>query len=888
MNKLVSFSVFLMLTLISQQSIAQDQEPINNSWTSIIGTEVNLQRSDGITLTLKRYRDTSNSMCEVHASSSDGAYNHSSHYSGTCARGDLSQRTKAQVQNDIANSVPLLSILSSQSLSGRTGGSEYVTNDISDSDKGWAVQGDVQYVCSGTRNGRWDNSQDYCGANSQRNQNIARYTLPSDYVALDTDRIFIQHENNPANIHAAHGVRDVDGSCETHGNQFTSGHPEDSGSAEILQYDLPCHSTLISHFWEQTSAASGQRVVATSVNGEGRTQGDLLIHSALACTDMSQNWELYRGENRTFEYRNYTVCQAPDQQVFVGMGDKSDVSEDGFWNNSDASTYFEVRNFHSFAPVLNAPIIPRDAPIYFTTDQNQDVTVRWKDVSSAINYHISVEFHQGDHLYGNISSGLEFIIPSEKINNGISSLRLTACNVNSCSKYRFYEDSIDFRLANDFYCHQMPVIVADRTPVCAADKGILPFPEEDQGGAIQTVLTELAAMDRPLYLPPGRYRMDNNLILQNGNSIIGDENGLSILDGSYSETTPFLGNVHYFDRYNSEVIQNLSFENVRVLFYGIKDNIDISNNIFYNTKSLHAQMSITHGRYEVNRNIYLRGNDYPGDVFHGYKLKTTNVTNNFLGDLTAENTSSVQGFLDSSANIRLREAKKLTNRDGSVLDEFQSSYRKGWFSIRGTSFNFNKNYVTSSASKRLYNPDDEQYSINKSWIFVHAKYQRLVATQNYFSGLDDNSRNEIRFWDARDTIFAGNNINFTNFALRVNSGRAPSNVFGPAYFINNRLHNSAINYWHYFVDNLDIFANIPLILVHDNCYSDAVAVHGTWRVINSADNFKLSPNDTCSEVATNFISNHFNEITSDAAQVLIPEDLMDVLDLQIPLTITSQ
>ncbi|PVZ68250.1 hypothetical protein DC094_13210 [Pelagibaculum spongiae] len=535
---------------------------------------------------------------------------------------------------------------------------------------------------------------------------------------------------------------------------------------------------------------------------------------------------------------------------------------------------------------ISKPTIPRDRHITFTQVGNE-VLIDWLPASGATEYRLiaarQLSGQQPSTLIDQTQVDEFYTLTQSHLTDGISLLLLQACNDVGCTTYQRFGGL--FQSALDFYCSNMPSVTPDsKLTNCAAAEGIYPNAAGDQTQNIRNALARLAPQNRALYFPAGRYRVDSNIELQQGYNLIGDSNGLSILDGSHASTTVVIGNSNYYHKINDSEIRNLALENIRIHFYGRKNNIDISGNIFFNTKSSGYQVFVAHNQFEISSNIFLRGREFPGTVFASYRANRLNIHDNYLGDLSSAHVGQANEMLGNHAKLRLARAENLTNRDGSLLVDFQSSYSRGWYTSYSRSLNFHNNYTNSSAGRYLYNPQNQQLDIGRSEAFSHRQYDELIVTENYFSGWPAQLIAGLRFRNASKIYFAANHVDNMRLLTRVYPS---SNYFGlgESYFINNYFKNSQIEFWQSFVDSATQTPSIPLFLVHDNCFDHTESVNGayaTWRSINNRQNFKISENNACLPHQP-LPYGYFSEISNTEADQLIPSDFQHLLNLNVPL-----
>ncbi|CNL33355.1 glycoside hydrolase family 55 protein [Yersinia aldovae] len=116
---------------------------------------------------------------------------------------------------------------------------------------------------------------------------------------------------------------------------------------------------------------------------------------------------------------------------------------------------------------------------------------------------------------------------------------------------------------------------------CSTDLGINPNQGIDLSAEVSAALSD----GKSLFLPAGSYLIGSDIVLNEKNSLVGSESGVTILRGVKPDGSISIGNKTYGIPVNQLTIKNIIFDNATVNFYGNKKNILITNNAFINTVS---------------------------------------------------------------------------------------------------------------------------------------------------------------------------------------------------------------------------------------------------------------------------------------------------------------
>ena len=518
------------------------------------------------------------------------------------------------------------------------------------------------------------------------------------------------------------------------------------------------------------------------------------------------------------------------------------------------------------------------APLFQLRAKGDEIILIWND--DKVHHKITLVYKSGLEikLFEQFFKAMEKkTIPATIFNHPVS---LVAAYSYGEKWHRNFYLVREFTGIDDLYCPGMPAQTPQRKKTtCILSLGVFPNVDQDQSGVIEEALTEARKKDRALYFPAGRYKISRNLLMQDGDSLMGDPDGLSILDASQSHQTVIVGNENYYDEIHEESISNIVFENAAVRFYGRKHDIVLEGNVFFNTNRREEQLYVSHNNFLIKDNAFLRSKMFPGMTLFSYKNSNIRVESNFWGDLS--DISRAKNILSTNARKRLALLNYLQDSQGRFLEDAQSNYVKGWYSSLVRHGEMINNFSASSASDKLFNPETEVEDIDRDHNIYHIAYEYLLVTGNYFSGWPKDAYGGLKFRNAGTLYFAGNYLDEINLLTYTYASSVKK--LDSTFVLSNLFIESGVRYWQDYEDSEEMKLDINIFLVNRNHFiseTDDVSVKGTWRT-ESKSRFQLAPHKSWPSL-TPVKSSYFTEVTQESADQKIPEEHSYLLSLDFP------
>ena len=284
------------------------------------------------------------------------------------------------------------------------------------------------------------------------------------------------------------------------------------------------------------------------------------------------------------------------------------------------------------------------------------------------------------------------------------------------AKKKYKEQSIDYMIFQTQLDVTTQNVVKDDqgNPIRLVGDG-----ETDNTENLEKLFEYAAEHSIELFFPAGVYKISEDINLEeidlpalSNFTVKGEENGLSIIDGS-SEMDKMLKikNAGYHAEMKYVSFENMVFNNVGLEFNGVyKKGISVENNVFMNGKytkeyndegkfykaTMTPYIVANNSKYVIEGNVFLRGKEYVGRGIATYRTKNSSIKNNFFGNLDG---------LDKASEMLPQE---VINKANMVKTEFAKSKD---LSINGSQGNFftcinNERYDTNvSISNNYFNLD---------------------------------------------------------------------------------------------------------------------------------------------------------------------------------------
>lgn len=385
---------------------------------------------------------------------------------------------------------------------------------------------------------------------------------------------------------------------------------------------------------------------------------------------------------------------------------------------------------------------------------------------------------------------------------------------------------------------------------CSYHFGLKPGDEKDISSELQSALTLASEQKKGIFFPHGKYKILNQVLVKNHNSIIGSTFGATIFSGPPPNKPAILfGDLSYGPTVGDLEIKGIIFDNIWVGFFGTsKKNIEINYNVFINTNRKEEQLSAAHVPFVIKGNIFMRGRYFPGVGLSTYANKIKDgkrlvVEGNFLGSLDLINKAA--NYIDDSTKLMIEKLTKLRLADELNFDDDQGNFIAGWYSTSGLNGGlFYKNFFSGNTLQNLWNPQTKQYDIIRDHNIYIKQYDDVDVIQNYFGGWPDTAEGQLKFRNAENLTFAANHLERISFNARPYD-TSPNMYMRNTYIFNNYIAEGIINYWQNFTDTPEKNIDIKDYFVFDNIFSaldkKICRISSTWRSIHP-EQFKEANN----------------------------------------------
>ncbi|AJJ22564.1 hypothetical protein [Yersinia enterocolitica] len=429
---------------------------------------------------------------------------------------------------------------------------------------------------------------------------------------------------------------------------------------------------------------------------------------------------------------------------------------------------------------------------------------------------------------------------------------------------------------------EMPLL-SNAVLTCATDLGINPNQEIDLSAEVSTALSD----GKSIFFPAGSYLIGSDMVLNEKNSLVGSEAGVTILRGINPEKAISIGNKTYGSPVNQLTIKNIIFDNATVNFYGNKKNITIINNAFINTNSKDEQLTVSHHPFIIHGNVLLRDKNHPGLGIGTYRNTKTKIENNVIGDISDKNILLTLNYYDvGTFNVINKIKDSAKNQNLNVLDE-QGYFIAGWYATDGLKDSVFRNNVISGNTLDCLDVSGEtekaKCTMTRDHVIYIKQYNNVDVVNNYFSGWPLDAAGNLKFRNASHLYFAGNYLNKTEFNARPYNNSDTLNMDN-TFIFNNMLKDSMIGYWQNFEDRDDYYINAKNFVVFDNLFmaedQTAKRISSTWR---STHGEFLEANNRYTD-QTSVLTGDFQMVDIASAKALLPADKTALLAVKpIPL-----
>ncbi|WP_338659638.1 DUF5011 domain-containing protein [Paraclostridium sordellii] len=307
-------------------------------------------------------------------------------------------------------------------------------------------------------------------------------------------------------------------------------------------------------------------------------------------------------------------------------------------------------------------------------------------------------------------------------------------------------------------------------------------------------LIEYAAINgKEIYFPAGVYKISRDVDLSKMNlpelsnfTLSGDKNSLTIFDASLnSEKMIKLKSEEYKPVMNNVNVNNIVFNNMGLAFNGSnKKGISLNNNVFINGKytrekdslgniikaTMIPYIEVKNSTYLIEKNIFLRGNNYPGRGVSTYRSKNTIIKDNFFGRLEGINDASRMlppevinklNLINNGSKKTLGDNLKVTKSQGNFLTAVNNERYDENVSITNNYFNMDKTRNINSdfgTDVLIFGINVAKHGQRRDHIIYSKGYNGLNIYGNYFEGMENGVAGGVKIRNGKNAYVGSNHF----------------------------------------------------------------------------------------------------------------------------------
>ena len=424
--------------------------------------------------------------------------------------------------------------------------------------------------------------------------------------------------------------------------------------------------------------------------------------------------------------------------------------------------------------------------------------------------------------------------------------------------------------------------------IYAPEAGVKPDTGEDLSDKMRVLLDESNSQNKGIYFPEGVYHFSQNISIKSNNTLKGSVNGTVFRGMSPSGDAVIFGDGVYENSVANLSIGNIIFDNIRVNFYGRKNNISISHNVFINTVTDPgtAQLICSTNAYHINGNVFMRGHGFAGVALNTYGNSAgLLIEQNFLGSIS--DIDAARPWLDPETQKMLATLQELREVGTMVFEDAQGDFVAGWYSTsllkKGI---FRKNFFKGSDNLYLFNRKTGRDDIKRDHNIYIKMYDQVEVVQNYFGGWpgNDSAFGQLKFRNARGLVFAGNYLQKISFNARpYDDVGVQWMIMQDTFIFNNYLDDGMISYWQNFTDSEEKAINVTNYLVFSNQFINRDAsqtlITSPAKTL-SPDQFRCAENVFADTGALVRVGNDFAEMPLETLQSMLPTYASQYINIQ--------
>lgn len=436
--------------------------------------------------------------------------------------------------------------------------------------------------------------------------------------------------------------------------------------------------------------------------------------------------------------------------------------------------------------------------------------------------------------------------------------------------------------AEDSMCAGEPLPeITGVTLTCATNLGILPNTGADVSGKINTLMPSNGG----IFFPAGDYIVNQNIILNTKNSLIGSVTGTTIFTDTSLDSSAEIGNPDYGPVVKDLTIRGIIFNNLIIDFYGNKSNINIINNALLNTVDTDIQLGVSHNPFVISGNVLLRDDDHPGLGLSTYRNTNALIEHNIVGDISDVKVLSTLNYYNDDTFNLVAKIKQAATDGRIILKDDQGNFQSGWYATDGlNNSTFNKNVISGNTKVCLKSDlTTGDCLIGRDHATYIKQYNNVDVTNNYYSGWPRDASGGVKFRNATNLFFSGNYLDNVEFDARPYSTSDIASMDN-TFIFNNYLKEAMVSFWQDTTDTDTVYISAKNFVVFDNLFNTQdktlVRISSTWR--NTHGEFleanNLYPN--LSDVLTSY----FQHVDISEAKSRLPAEKSELLALKpVPL-----
>ncbi|MCZ8510961.1 glycosyl hydrolase family 28-related protein [Paenibacillus filicis] len=340
----------------------------------------------------------------------------------------------------------------------------------------------------------------------------------------------------------------------------------------------------------------------------------------------------------------------------------------------------------------------------------------------------------------------------------------------------------------------------------------------DDTTAIQNAISTAASQGKNLFFPQGTYVITGNITPASNVWFLGSTGGSTIFDASSTTSFPTFNQTNYYTVLNNVQFHNIIFANMGLNFYGgYITGIEVHDSAFINGSSpdpssvndvsnTNYYIKMSHNSIVVDSCVFLRGNSYPGGGIFTYQTSGSNVTNNYLGNLSVQQYANP--MLNSTEQNILSQLNSISAKYN--LGGNQGNFVRFMQADADSNLVFQNNFIYGNKGDYVTYADGKT-SVRDHILYAHG-YNGIQVIGNYFSGWAPDQYGGVKLRNSNNTVVASNFMDDTAFLSYIyNTDTIAPMTFTNAFYYNNfirRTYNfnvpyGSAMYWQNFTNNPD-------------------------------------------------------------------------------------